>query len=115
MVKASRPGKRMQTGNTKTMIFSVAKLVSYVSEFMTLQPGDVITIGMPPGVGLGMKQRRKLRSCSLPLWGREQGRRLPYCTSSLGEHDLPGVASRPTIISIRQLCHSLEDRYLHTM
>ncbi len=48
-------GKRTQTGNTKTMIFGVAKLVSYVSQFMTLLPGDVITTGTPPGVGLGMK------------------------------------------------------------
>ena len=48
-------GKRMQTGNTRTMIFSVAKLVSYVSQFMTLEPGDIITTGTPPGVGLGMK------------------------------------------------------------
>ena len=48
-------GKRMQTGNTKTMIFSASKLVSYVSQFMTLLPGDVITTGTPPGVGLGMK------------------------------------------------------------
>ena len=48
-------GQRMQTGNTKTMIFNVAKLVSYVSHFMTLEPGDVITTGTPPGVGLGMK------------------------------------------------------------
>jgi 2,4-didehydro-3-deoxy-L-rhamnonate hydrolase len=48
-------GQRMQTGNTRTMIFDVAKLVSYVSEFMTLMPGDVITTGTPPGVGLGMK------------------------------------------------------------
>jgi len=48
-------GKRMQTGSTKTMIFGVAKLVSYVSQFMTLNPGDVITTGTPPGVGLGMK------------------------------------------------------------
>jgi 2,4-diketo-3-deoxy-L-fuconate hydrolase len=48
-------GKRMQTGNTKTMIFSVAKIISYVSQFMTLVPGDVITTGTPPGVGLGMK------------------------------------------------------------
>ena len=48
-------GKRMQTGNTKTMIFDCAKLVSYVSQFMTLLPGDVITTGTPPGVGLGMK------------------------------------------------------------
>ncbi len=48
-------GKRMQTGNTRTMIFDVAKIVSYVSHFMTLMPGDVITTGTPPGVGLGMK------------------------------------------------------------
>ena len=49
-------GKRMQTGSTKTMIFSVAKIVSYVSQFMTLMPGDVITTGTPPGVGMGMKK-----------------------------------------------------------
>ncbi len=48
-------GKRMQTGSTKTMIFGVAKLVSYLSEFMTLEPGDIITTGTPPGVGLGQK------------------------------------------------------------
>jgi 2,4-diketo-3-deoxy-L-fuconate hydrolase len=48
-------GKRMQTGNTRTMIFGAAKLVSYVSQFMTLLPGDVITTGTPPGVGMGMK------------------------------------------------------------
>jgi 2-keto-4-pentenoate hydratase/2-oxohepta-3-ene-1,7-dioic acid hydratase in catechol pathway len=48
-------GDRAQTGNTKTMIFNVATIVSYVSEFMTLMPGDVITTGTPPGVGLGMK------------------------------------------------------------
>ncbi|MFC4312045.1 fumarylacetoacetate hydrolase family protein [Steroidobacter flavus] len=48
-------GQRMQTGNTRTMIFGVAKLVSYCSRFMTLAPGDVITTGTPPGVGMGMK------------------------------------------------------------
>ena len=48
-------GKRMQDGNTKTMIFSIAHLVSYISNFMVLEPGDVITTGTPPGVGLGMK------------------------------------------------------------
>jgi 2,4-didehydro-3-deoxy-L-rhamnonate hydrolase len=48
-------GKRMQTGNTKTMIFGVAKIISYVSQFMTLEPGDIITTGTPPGVGMGMK------------------------------------------------------------
>jgi 2-keto-4-pentenoate hydratase/2-oxohepta-3-ene-1,7-dioic acid hydratase in catechol pathway len=48
-------GKRMQTGNTRTMVFGVANLVSYCSRFMTLAPGDIITTGTPPGVGLGMK------------------------------------------------------------
>ncbi|MFM8609322.1 MAG: fumarylacetoacetate hydrolase family protein [Burkholderiaceae bacterium] len=48
-------GQRVQAGSTKTMIFGVAKLVSYVSQFMTLEPGDVITTGTPPGVGMGMK------------------------------------------------------------
>jgi len=48
-------GKRMQSGSTKTMIFNVAKLVSYVSQLNTLEPGDVITTGTPPGVGMGMK------------------------------------------------------------
>ncbi|MET0376956.1 MAG: fumarylacetoacetate hydrolase family protein, partial [Rhizorhabdus sp.] len=47
-------GKRMQSGNTRTMIFDCATLVSYVSEFMVLLPGDVITTGTPPGVGMGM-------------------------------------------------------------
>jgi 2-keto-4-pentenoate hydratase/2-oxohepta-3-ene-1,7-dioic acid hydratase in catechol pathway len=48
-------GIRRQTGSTKTMIFSVAELISYLSKFMTLEPGDVITTGTPPGVGMGMK------------------------------------------------------------
>lgn len=54
-------GQRVQSGNTKTMIFGVAKLVSYLSEFMTLLPGDVITTGTPPGVGMGMKPPRYLK------------------------------------------------------
>lgn len=48
-------GERMQTGNTRTMIFTCAHLVSYVSRFMTLLPGDLITTGTPPGVGMGKK------------------------------------------------------------
>jgi len=48
-------GRRMQKGNTRTMIFGVAKLVSYCSQYMTLLPGDILTTGTPPGVGLGMK------------------------------------------------------------
>jgi 2-keto-4-pentenoate hydratase/2-oxohepta-3-ene-1,7-dioic acid hydratase in catechol pathway len=48
-------GRRMQDGNSSTMIFGIARLVSYISGFMTLEPGDVITTGTPPGVGLGQK------------------------------------------------------------
>lgn len=50
-------GERMQTGNTETMIFTVADLVSYISTYMTLMPGDVITTGTPPGVGMAHKPR----------------------------------------------------------
>jgi len=53
-------GERMQTGNTRTMIFSVAKLVAHVSNYMTLLPGDIITTGTPPGVGMGKKPE--------PIW-----------------------------------------------
>ena len=48
-------GRRFQNGSTKTMIFGVAHVVSYVSQFMSLQPGDIITTGTPPGVGMGIK------------------------------------------------------------
>ena len=48
-------GRRFQTGNTRTMIFGVAQIVSYLSRFMTLRPGDLITTGTPPGVGMGVK------------------------------------------------------------
>ncbi|MSP04552.1 MAG: FAA hydrolase family protein [Acetobacteraceae bacterium] len=50
-------GKKRQNGNTKTMIFGVKEIVSYVSHFITLQPGDVITTGTPPGVAAGMKPK----------------------------------------------------------
>ena len=55
-------GKRMQTGNTSTMIFNVYHIVSYLSKFMSLQPGDVITTGTPPGVGMGMKPQVFLKT-----------------------------------------------------
>ncbi|NIX75938.1 fumarylacetoacetate hydrolase family protein [Microvirga terricola] len=54
-------GVRRQTGNTRTMIFDVAFLISYLSRFMTLEPGDVISTGTPPGVGLGLKPPAFLR------------------------------------------------------
>lgn len=53
-------GARMQQGSTATMIFGVAELVSYLSRFMILEPGGVISTGTPPGVGLGMKPQRFL-------------------------------------------------------
>jgi 2,4-diketo-3-deoxy-L-fuconate hydrolase len=54
-------GKRMQTGSTETMIFSVAQIVSYVSRFMTLEPGDIIATGTPPGVGDARTPKRFLK------------------------------------------------------
>ncbi len=64
-------GQRMQTGNTKTMIFSVAKIVSHLSEYMTLMPGDVIITGTPPGVGMGMKPQRFLKAGDVITLGIE--------------------------------------------
>ncbi len=55
-------GKRMQTGNSKTMIFNVNFIVSYLSKFMSLQTGDIITTGTPPGVGMGMKPQVFLKA-----------------------------------------------------
>ncbi len=68
-------GKRMQTGSTRTMIFSVAKIISYVSQFMTLEPGDVVTTGTPPGVGMGMKPPTFLK----------KGDVMTVCIEGLGE------------------------------
>jgi len=55
-------GHRFQNGNTRTMVFGVASIVSYLSRFMSLQPGDVISTGTPPGVGLGQKPPRYLKA-----------------------------------------------------
>ncbi len=55
-------GQPMQRGNTRTMVFGVAHLVSYVSQFMTLLPGDIITTGTPPGVGMGRKPPQYLKA-----------------------------------------------------
>lgn len=55
-------GRRYQSGNTRTMVFGVARLVSYLSNVMSLQPGDVISTGTPPGVGLGQKPPVYLRA-----------------------------------------------------
>jgi 2-keto-4-pentenoate hydratase/2-oxohepta-3-ene-1,7-dioic acid hydratase in catechol pathway len=55
-------GRRMQTGNTATMIFTVAQIISHLSQLMTLNPGDVIATGTPPGVGMGMKPPQYLKA-----------------------------------------------------
>jgi len=55
-------GERAQTGSTSTMVFPVAELISFISRFMTLLPGDVITTGTPPGVGMGRKPQRFLQN-----------------------------------------------------
>ena len=65
-------GERRQTGSTKTMIFDCAQIVSYTSHFMTLEPGDVITTGTPPGVGLGMKPPRYLKPGDVVTLGIEK-------------------------------------------
>ncbi len=75
-------GERMQTGSTRTMIFNVAQIVSYVSHFMILEPGDVITTGTPPGVGMGMKPQRYLKPGDVMTLGIE----------GLGEQRQPVVA-----------------------
>ena len=58
-------GTRMQTGNTSTMIFNVDVIVSYLSKYMSLQAGDIITTGTPPGVGMGMKPQQFLKAGDL--------------------------------------------------
>ena len=55
-------GERMQSGSTRTMVYGVAHLISYLSQFFTLHPGDIISTGTPPGVGMGMKPPRYLKS-----------------------------------------------------
>lgn len=76
-------GVRMQTGSTATMVFGVAELVSYVSRFMTLHPGDVISTGTPPGVGMGRKPE--------PVYLRA-GQTMRLGVSGLGEQTQRAVA-----------------------
>jgi 2-keto-4-pentenoate hydratase/2-oxohepta-3-ene-1,7-dioic acid hydratase in catechol pathway len=64
-------GEPKQRGSTKTMIFDCATLVSYVSQFMTLNPGDIITTGTPPGVGMGMKPQQFLKAGDVVTLGIE--------------------------------------------
>ena len=76
-------GKRMQDGSSKTMIFGVVKLVSYVSHFITLHPGDIISTGTPPGVGAGMKPPTFLKA----------GQMMKIGIAGLGEQATPVVAA----------------------
>jgi len=64
-------GKRMQDGSTKTMVYGVNFLVSYLSQFMSLQPGDIISTGTPPGVGMGMKPQLFLKPGDVMTLGIE--------------------------------------------
>ncbi|NIE65928.1 fumarylacetoacetate hydrolase family protein [Burkholderia sp. Ax-1719] len=77
-------GKRYQQGNTRTMIFDVATVVSYISHFMSLQPGDVISTGTPPGVGMGQKPQ--------PVYLRA-GQTMRLGVAGLGEQQQRAVAS----------------------
>lgn len=73
-------GQRRQTGNTKTMIFGVNHLVWYLSQFFVLEPGDVITTGTPPGVGLGMKPPTFLKEGDvMELWVAGLGKQRQVC------------------------------------
>ncbi len=84
-------GQLMQNGSTETMIFPPAQLVHYISQFMTLEPGDLISTGTPPGVGLGMKppriklpsimpteRRRRVRGCDVPERPLRSTSRIPF-------------------------------------
>jgi 2-keto-4-pentenoate hydratase/2-oxohepta-3-ene-1,7-dioic acid hydratase in catechol pathway len=75
-------GKRMQTGNTKNMVFTVAQIVAYLSRFITLEPGDIICTGTPPGVGLGRTPQRFLK----------KGDKLRLGIAGLGEQQQEVVA-----------------------
>ena len=75
-------GKRMQTGNTNKMIFNMNFILSYLSNFMSLQPGDIVTTGTPPGVGMGMKPAKYL----------QVGNKLKLIIESLGEQNSQVVA-----------------------
>jgi 2,4-didehydro-3-deoxy-L-rhamnonate hydrolase len=82
-------GRRFQNGSTKTMVFGVAQLVSYISRFMTLYPGDLITTGTPPGVGMGHKPQ--------PLY-LKPGDKMTLGISGLGQQNQTVYAWDPALI-----------------
>ena len=88
-------GTRRQTGHTRTQIFSVAKVVSYLSQFMALQPGDVIPTGTPPGVGLGHKPPLFLKAGDVmtlgsSLLGQQRQVVVPYVDETMGGNSRAG-------------------------
>jgi 2,4-didehydro-3-deoxy-L-rhamnonate hydrolase len=80
-------GKRMQSGSTRTMIFSICMLVSYISRFMTLSPGDLITTGTPAGVGMGIKptpvylKAGDVVELAISRLGKQRQKVMPYSAS----------------------------------
>lgn len=91
-------GRRVQNSSTRMMIFRIPFLVSYISQFMSLQPGDIISTGTPPGVGLGMKPEpvylREGQVMHLGIEGIGEQRQRTVRAESVGEHLLAGVAAR---------------------
>ena len=87
-------GVRVQDGNTRTMIFKVPYLVSYISQFMSLQPGDVISTGTPPGVGLGMKPPRYLK----------HGQHMRLGIDGLGEQNQKTIPWEAEVSLSREAC-----------
>jgi len=81
-------GRRFQNGSTSTMVFGVARLVSYISRFMTLYPGDLISTGTPPGVGMGQKPPLYLKA----------GDEMRLCVEGLGEQRQRVYAWDPELI-----------------
>ena len=82
-------GRKVQNGSTKTMVFGVAHLVSYISRFMTLMPGDLISTGTPPGVGMGQKPN---------AWYLKAGDTMRLGIEGLGQQDQRVFAWDPALI-----------------
>jgi 2-keto-4-pentenoate hydratase/2-oxohepta-3-ene-1,7-dioic acid hydratase in catechol pathway len=75
-------GERVQNGSTKTMVYGVSHLISYLSQFMTLESGDIISTGTPPGVGLGFNPPRYLKAGDIVELGIENlGQQKQFCVA----------------------------------
>jgi 2-keto-4-pentenoate hydratase/2-oxohepta-3-ene-1,7-dioic acid hydratase in catechol pathway len=82
-------GHRFQHGNTRTMVFGVARLVSYLSQYMSLQPGDIISTGTPPGVGMGQKPPIYLKA----------GNKIRLEIEGLGQQNQVAIAESGTVVN----------------